>query len=76
MKEMQETQVQVGKIPGVGNDNLLQDSCLENPMDSLVGYSLWGCRQSSTVKQLRAHTTYLSQQGQTQLPFLVDSNNL
>ena len=23
----------IGKIPGGGNDNPLQDSCLENPMD-------------------------------------------
>ena len=34
-----------GRSLGVGNDNPLQDSCLENPMDgqrSLVGYSPWG----------------------------------
>ena len=23
----------LGRFPGEGNDNLLQDSCLENPMD-------------------------------------------
>ena len=34
-----------GRSPGVGNGNLLQYSCLENPMDrSLVGYSPWGHR--------------------------------
>ena len=33
----------LGKIPGVGNGNLLQYSCLGNPMDkALVGYSPWG----------------------------------
>ena len=36
----------LGKIPGEGNGNLLQHSCLENPMDrSLEGYSPWGCQE-------------------------------
>ena len=29
-----------------------QYSCLENPMDSLVGYSLWGRKESDMTKQL------------------------
>ena len=38
--------IPVGKIPGGGNGSLLQDSCLENPMDRgcLEGYSPWGLR--------------------------------
>ena len=35
-----------GRSPGEGNGNLLQYSCLENPMDrSLAGYNPWGHRQ-------------------------------
>ena len=36
-----------GGSPGGGNDNLLQYSCLENPMDkrSLAGYSPSGCKR-------------------------------
>ena len=36
----------VGKIPGGGNVNPLQNSCLENCIDRGVwwGYSPWGCR--------------------------------
>ena len=37
----------LGKSPGEGNGNLLQDSCLENPM-SLAGCSLWGHKESET----------------------------
>ena len=49
---MWETQVQylawkkntwLGKIPGDGNDNLLQYSYLENSMDR--GYSEWECKE-------------------------------
>ena len=38
--------IPVGEIPGGGNGSLLQDSCLENPMDRgrLEGYSPWGRR--------------------------------
>ena len=49
-----------GRSPGEGNGNPLPYSCLENPMDgeacrlqSIVGYSLWGCKESDTTKQLR-----------------------
>ena len=37
---------ELGRSPEEGNDNPLQYSCLENPMDrrSLVGYSPWGGR--------------------------------
>ena len=35
-----------GRSPAEGNDNPLQYSCLEDPMDreALVGYSPWGCK--------------------------------
>ena len=34
----------LGRLPGEGNGNPLQDSCLENSMErrSLAGYSPWG----------------------------------
>ena len=37
----------LGRSPAVRQGNLLQYSCLENPMDkrSLVGYSPWGCKR-------------------------------
>ena len=40
----------VGKIPGGGNGNPLQYSCLENShgQRSLVGYSPWGRKESVT----------------------------
>ena len=34
-----------GRFSGVENGNLLQYSCLENPMDrGLEGYHPWGCK--------------------------------
>ena len=43
----------LGRSLGEGNDNPLQYSCLENPMDrSLAGYSPWGCKESDTTEQL------------------------
>ena len=41
----------VGKIPGEGNGNPLQYSCLENCRDR-EGYSPWGHKQSDTSEQL------------------------
>ena len=38
----------LGRSPGEGNGNPLQYYCLENAMDSLVGYSLWGRKESDT----------------------------
>ena len=35
-----------GRSPREGNSNLLQYSCLGNPMDrSLAGHSIWGCKR-------------------------------
>ena len=48
-----------GRSPGVGNGNLLQYSCLGNPMDrerSLVGYSPWGGKELNTAERLNMHT--------------------
>ena len=47
----------LGRSPGEGNGNPLQDCCLENPMDkrSLVGYSPWGCKESDTTERLHFH---------------------
>ena len=41
-----------GRSPGGGHGNPLQYSCLENPhgQRSLVGYSLWGCKQSDMTE--------------------------
>ena len=43
---------ELGRSPGGGHGNPLQYSCLENPhgQRSLVGYSLWGRKQSDTTK--------------------------
>ena len=37
----------LGRSPGGGHGNPLQDSCLENPhgQRSLVGYSPWHCKE-------------------------------
>ena len=35
-----------GISPRVRKGNLLQYSCLDNPMDFLAGYSLWGFKES------------------------------
>ena len=60
MPAMQETQVQsLGqRSPGGGNDNQLQSSCLENPMDRGVWWAtVHGVAKSQTQqKQLRTHT--------------------
>ena len=39
------------RSPGEGNGNLLQYSCLKNPMEqrSLVGYSPWSHKQEDTT---------------------------
>ena len=44
----------LGRSPGGGHDNPLQDSCPENPRGqrSLMGYSLWGCKELHTAQCL------------------------
>ena len=48
-----------GRAPGEGNDNPLQCSCLENPMDrrSLVGHSLWGYQELDMMEQLNKNNS-------------------
>ena len=49
----------MGSIPGGGNGNPLQHSCLENPMDcSLASYSSWGCKEAQLSDQTT--TTFVS----------------
>ena len=45
----------LGRAPGGGHGNPLQHSCLENPhgQRSLLGYSLWGHKESDTTEQLK-----------------------
>ena len=43
-----------GRSPGESNGNPLQYSCLGNPMDRGVGYSLWGCKELDMIEH--AHT--------------------
>ena len=40
-----------GRFPGEGNDNPLQYSCLENPMDGVA----WGRKVSNKTEQLHFH---------------------
>ena len=47
----------LGKFPGEGNGNPLQDYCLENPTDrgAWLGYSPWGRKESDTTERLHYH---------------------
>ena len=44
----------LGRSPEEGNGNILQYSCLENPMDrgAWQGYSPWGRKESDTTERL------------------------
>ena len=59
---MQETLVQsLGRRPPEeGHANLLQCSCLENPVDrGACGYSLWGHKESDTTEVTSMHANVL-----------------
>ena len=47
-----------GRSPGEGNGNLLQYSCLGNPMDrgAWPHYSPWGHKEFDTTQLLNTHT--------------------
>ena len=54
----------VMKIPGAGNGNPLQYSCLENLMDRgawCATYSPWGCKESDTTERLTCNIILLKQ---------------
>ena len=63
----------LGRSPGGGHGNPLQYSCLENPhgQRSLVGYSLWGHKESETTEWLSIHRSQLKS---TKNPFLYFSD--
>ena len=44
-----------GRIPGEGNGNPLQSSCLENPTDG-GAWCPWGHKESDTTEQLHNFT--------------------
>ena len=48
-----------GRSPGGGDGNPLQYSRLENPTESLTGYSSWGHKESDTTEH--AYSTHLYQ---------------
>ena len=43
----------LGRSPGGGHGNPLQDSCLENPhgQRSLAGYGPWDCKESDMTEE-------------------------
>ena len=48
----------LGSIPGEGNGNPIQYSCLEDSMEqrNLAGYSLWDCKESEMTEGLSLHS--------------------
>ena len=48
--------------PEGGHGNPVQYSCLENPLGqrSLVGYSLWGCKELDQEKEMATHSSALA----------------
>ena len=53
--------LQSGRVPGGGNGNPPQYSCLENPhgQRNLAGYSPWGRKELDTTERWSAHTCTL-----------------
>ena len=53
----------LGRSPGGGNGNPLQNSCLENPMDKrgLMGYSSCGCKESGMTEHAHRYYTLVVQ---------------
>ena len=49
--------LELGRFPGEGDSNLLQDSCLENPMDrGAWGATVHGGRKESNMTEATEHT--------------------
>ena len=76
MPELQENAREAGLIrgsgrsPGVGSGNLLQYSCLGNPVDkrSLVGFSPRGHKELDTTERLSTHTYHCAQASEVHSP--------
>ena len=53
---------ELGRSPGEGNGNLIQDSCQENPMDRGAWWAtIYGVIESQTqLKQLSTHMVIMS----------------
>ena len=50
----------LGRYPGEGNGNPLQDYCLKtHGQRSLVGYSPWGRKDSDTTERLHFHFPFI-----------------
>ena len=47
----------LGRFPGEGNDNPLQYSCLENPVDRGT-WCPWGCKELDMTEQLHSLTQH------------------
>ena len=52
MQEVQFDPLGLGRLPGGGNGNPLQYSCLDNSVDRGTGYILWGCKESDMTEPL------------------------
>ena len=46
----------LGRCPGEGNGNLLQDSCLENSTEDIVGYSPWDGKELDVTEHEAQHS--------------------
>ena len=69
-----------GRLPGEGNGNPVQYSCLGNPSDrSLVGYSPWSHKESDTTEQLnnskKKTIPQRSKQAKSQIPKCLPHNS-
>ena len=59
----------LGRSPGEGNVNPLQDSCLQNPpWTEEVGHSPWGCKESDMTERLHSHSHDAKREGKGSSP--------
>ena len=59
-KESTFNSLDLGSVPGGGNGNPFQFSCLENPREqrSLASYNLWGLKESDMTERLSTESIY------------------